>query len=404
MNRILVLTLAFVLALTTGASAEPVEVTAQAKAANAEFLLRATPPSTPAAICLVDTGVNANPDTSGVIARLSLYGLDGADASPSLHGTQMAMLIGAPSNGFGMVGLWPAARIVSVQANQPGQDVFAVDGYIGAVDRCVTQASQHQTKVILVAAASETPVSADDQAALSEVIGKARNRDLNVVAAAGNFGGRPVGTPANTAGVLSVGAACPTSAAGAALLAPGCGIDGADPTNGQPSANQQGTSAAAAIVATALAALRTWRPDLSAATAEHVIRANASPSGLDVAAAFRAAGLPDVVQPPVPPAAPPPPAPPGPHGKPHLPMPKFSVRYKRRVLTIRAANRPARTRMVVRVYRRDSNGRLRSSARREQASATARLRVSRWSRVTVQYRDPSGASVASELAVHTRAK
>ena len=104
------------LAFASSASAEQVEITAQAKAARAEFLLSAIPPGPAAAICLVDTGVNVNPDTSNVIARLSVSG-PASDESPTLHGTQMAMYIGAPLNGFGMVGMWPHAR----DGQRPGQ-------------------------------------------------------------------------------------------------------------------------------------------------------------------------------------------------------------------------------------------------------------------------------------------
>ena len=111
------------LALASSAAAEPIEITAQAKAAKAEFLLRAAPPGAAATICLVDTGVNVNADTTGVVARMAMTGAT-SDQSPSLHGTQMAMFLGAPSNGFGMVGLWPSARVFSVRANEAGQDAY----------------------------------------------------------------------------------------------------------------------------------------------------------------------------------------------------------------------------------------------------------------------------------------
>ena len=103
--------LAFAIALLAAApaAAEPVELTRQAKAAHTEFLLTATPPGPAATICLVDTGVNVNADTAGVIGRLAFTG-EASDQSLTLHGTSMAMFIGAPSNGFGMVGIWPAAQ------------------------------------------------------------------------------------------------------------------------------------------------------------------------------------------------------------------------------------------------------------------------------------------------------
>src|SRR3954449_6740787 len=104
-------------ALASPAAAEYKTTTSQALAAHAEWLPYAPPPPNgAAAVCLVDTGVDLNPDTaSNVIARIALDGGDPSDLSDSKHGTQMAMVMGAPINDWGMVGLWPAVRIVSVR-------------------------------------------------------------------------------------------------------------------------------------------------------------------------------------------------------------------------------------------------------------------------------------------------
>lgn len=416
MNRISVLTAALVLAFAAPASAEPVEVTAQAKAANAEFLLRATPPATPAAICMVDTGVNANPDTASVFLRMSLYGLDGTDASPTLHGTQMAMLMSAPSNGFGMVGLWPGARIVSVQANEPGQDVAIPDGYSTGIDECATRSMTDQVRVILVTFAAETPLTGPERAFLNDAVKRAGELGVNVVVAGGNFDGRPIGAPANAPGALSVGAldattgsVCATSATGTTLLAPGCSIDGAHPTSGQPTTSQQGTSAAAAIVAASLAALRTWRPDLSVSAAAELLVNAAAPTAagrrLDAAATFTAAGLGAIAQPPAPtPTATPSPVPtatPAPK-KPKLVKPRATARLRGRVLTVRSSNRPAGARMRVTVYVRDSKKRFRRTADKTVATSSVRLRVKRWSRVDVRFSDPTGARLTSATTVVKR--
>src|SRR3954468_13634887 len=121
-------TLAAGLALMTAppARAEYKTTTSQALAAHAEWLPYAPPPPNgPAAVCLVDTGVDLNPDTaSNVIARIALDGGDPSDLSPSKHGTQMAMIMGAPINDWGMVGFWPGVRIVSVRASSWGDDRF----------------------------------------------------------------------------------------------------------------------------------------------------------------------------------------------------------------------------------------------------------------------------------------
>ena len=130
--------------LAAPAAAEPVEVTAQAKAAHSTFLLDARPPQV-AAICLVDTGVNDTPDTVGLLARMAFEG-DARDTSPTLHGTLMAGFIGAPRNGYGMVGLWPSARIVSVRANLIGQDAFTPGRYVQAMKRCDANSFSHMEK------------------------------------------------------------------------------------------------------------------------------------------------------------------------------------------------------------------------------------------------------------------
>ena len=277
MIRLLLASIIIALVAAEAAAAEPVEVTAQAKASAADFLLRATPPGPAATICLVDTGVNATPDTPGTVARFSVSG-DVTDQSPTFHGTQMSAFIGAPSNGFGMVGLWPSARILSVRANEAGQDAFTAVNFIKGIQRCSEAATAFDVKVVLMAYSSSLALTAEEAEVLYDEIKGARASGISFVAAAGNHAGGPVGSPANVPGVLSVGATntatgdrCGFSATGALLLAPGCGLDGADPTSGTTLTTQEGTSHAAAVAAAALAALRTWRPDLTPDAAERLL-------------------------------------------------------------------------------------------------------------------------------------
>jgi membrane-anchored mycosin MYCP len=394
------------------AAADQVEITSQAKAAKADFLLRATPPTAAAAICLVDTGVNNNPDTSRVLAHTSVDGGAVVDTSPSLHGTQMAMFIGAPSNGYGMVGLWPSARIVSVRANVPGQDAFIAAGYVYGLRQCQKDAEQYATKVVLLAFSSQSQLSPEESDALATEVTTARSHGISVVAAAGNTAGAPVGTPANVSGALSIGATstgtgnlCDFSATGALLFAPGCVLDGADPATGQPTTGQQGTSHGAAIVAASLAALRTWRPDLTPDDADRLLNdtAAAFPGGrrLDLTAAFTAAGLGAITQPLPPPAPLPPPLPPA--SKQRMPKPKLTIRSrgsgKKRVMTVKASNRPRGARVTIRVYVRGHGGKLRRVAARTRSSSTVRIRVRSWRRVTAGFTDPSGQRLPGPFAV-----
>src|SRR4051795_12757389 len=123
------------------ADAEYKTTTSQALAAHAEWLPYAPPPPNgAAAVCLVDTGVDLNPDTaSNLVARIALDGGDPSDLSPSKHGTQMAMVMGAPINGWGMVGFWPAVRIVSVRAFYSDVQPAPLVAYKNGVDRCLKQ-------------------------------------------------------------------------------------------------------------------------------------------------------------------------------------------------------------------------------------------------------------------------
>jgi hypothetical protein len=83
------------LATRAHAAETPVPV-AQATADHGEFLPFARPPAAPVGVCLVDTGVDLNPDIrSAVICRETIGGGPGGDADPAKHGTLMAMMMAA---------------------------------------------------------------------------------------------------------------------------------------------------------------------------------------------------------------------------------------------------------------------------------------------------------------------
>jgi hypothetical protein len=414
MTRALLIATLATLVLAGPAAAEQVEITAQAKAARAAFLLGATPPGPPAAICMVDTGVNVTPDTTAVIARLALEG-EVTDRSPTLHGTQVAAFIGAARNGYGMVGLWPSARIVSVQANVAHEDRFRAADYVRGIKLCKDAATAYGIKVILLALASPFDVSEEAQIEFGDAVSSARASGISVIAAAGNTAGGTVGTPASLPGILSVGAAdatgarCGFSASGAAILAPGCGIDGAEPSSGSPTSSQQGTSVAAAVTAASLAALRTWRPDLVPDAAEQVLVDTASSRVLDLTSAFTAIGFPPADEPASPQGAPqatPTPTPVVPRQtKRRLPKPRFSVRMRgpagRRVVVVKASNRPARSRLKIEIYVR-RGGKLRRIAADTRPSSTIEIGARSWQRVTARFSDPTGRRLSSRTAVKTR--
>jgi hypothetical protein len=255
---------------------------------------------------LVDTGVNVNPDTEGVVVdRTAIDGGSGNDVSPTTHGTVLAMMAGAPLNGWGMVGTAPRSiQIVSVRILESGQTTFPFSSYAAGITECLQLRQLHNIKVInLSLGTSETP-SGKDYEAVANAVEKANNRGVAVVAAAGNDDGGPVEYPAAYATVLSVGASDTQGGAfctfsnrgeGLRLIAPGCDLDGADPTSGEPDYNYwQGTSESSIIAASALTALESYRPELTPQAAEEALT-GVDGGVLDIAQAFRNEGLGEIV-------------------------------------------------------------------------------------------------------------
>lgn len=292
----------FVVVLTpVTASAEP-GITAQARADGGGFLPYAPPPAQLAGLCLVDTGVDLNPDTEGlVVERTALDGGSGEDVSPTLHGTVLAMMAGAPANGWGMVGTAPhAIRIVSVRILKPGQTTFPYTAYASGITECLELRHKYNIRVINLSLGSSEGGSAEATELVGNAVERAMNYGVAVVAAAGNDDGGPVEDPAAYPDVLSVGATdtqggafCSFSNRGEALrlLAPGCDLDGAEPMTGAQNYNYwQGTSEASVIAASALAALDSYQPGLSAEAAEKDLT-DAHAGALNIAQAFRNAGL-----------------------------------------------------------------------------------------------------------------
>jgi uncharacterized membrane protein len=298
--------------------------TAQAKAMHAEFLTQAPTPAKPGVTCIVDSGVNSNPDTdAAVLDRQTIYPGDGSDGDPdSHHGTYLAMNIAAPANGWGMIGTAPQTRILSIRAIDNGAHTFQSPSYTQGLDRCRSAKSNLGINVetaLLALGHAETDTSADGQAVQSK-IDQLRASGISVVAAAGNDGGG-VQWPARYASAFAIGASdgnagfCSSSSRGPELdlSALGCGDDSALWDTGTP-ATIEGTSTSAGLVAGVLTALRAYKPELTPDQAEQLLMSTADSAGagkvINVAAAFKAAGLGSMVdayQPP-PPVAPPTPA------------------------------------------------------------------------------------------------
>jgi hypothetical protein len=130
------------------ASAEEV-FTSQAAAAHATDSTWIPAPPTRAAVCIIDTGNDPNPDTTNVIARLSVDNGDGLDRNPGHHGTLMSMIASAPYNGFGMVGAAPSINVVSVRASRDGT-TFAGSDLTIAIRACVARRNLYNIKTVAI--------------------------------------------------------------------------------------------------------------------------------------------------------------------------------------------------------------------------------------------------------------
>ncbi|MGN9763637.1 type VII secretion-associated serine protease mycosin [Micromonospora sp. SD12] len=239
-------------------------------------------------VAVVDSGVDRrHPQLTGRV----LDGTDlldaGGDGSRDCagHGTGVASIIAAaPRDGVAFRGLAPGARILPVRVSEQqvvegresGRTVSA-----GDFARAIRWAVDHDADVLNLSV-----VLYVDDPAVRAAIGYAVDRDVVVVAAAGNLhdAGDPRPYPAAYDGVLGVGAIgadgsrAPFSQTGAYvdLVAPGSDVLMAAPGQGHHRA--EGTSYAAPFVAATAALLREYRPELTAAQVAQRIAATVDPA------------------------------------------------------------------------------------------------------------------------------
>ena len=406
--------------------------TVQQTAADALFLQYAPAPPVPGIVCLVDSGVDPNPDTTPILAGSYALSPDTntedelAALNPSLpgghpdgHGTYMAMIAAAPANGWGMVGLAPTSvRVYNLKALAAGQTTFAFSEYAVAIYRCEALSSSMGITVVNLSLGSDTQPTSSELETLENYVQSANAHGLSVVAAAGNEAG-PVQAPADMQGVLGVGASDASSAnvgvtclfsnrgTGLALLAPGCdsqsspgagsGIEIAFSDDGAP-AWAEGTSEAAVIVSAVEASMRAYAPTLTYSQVQGCITsALANGGNLDVAAAFDACGLGSIVSEgmaayqaanssPTQPNTGPPAATLFPAKPAHQPKPRITkIVFKRGRLTIIVAEIPKGLRLRLVVQERGELGRLVTLAQTTTGHRTSTLRVNRWDRIVARF-------------------
>lgn len=243
-------------------------------------------------IAIIDTGVDgSHPDLTGtVIGGTDVSGVGAANGqtpvgTDSNHGTMVAsLLVGhghGPGGGDGIIGVAPAAKILSVSV---GFGVGAVDSD-EQIAKAVRWSADHGADIINMSLTRNTldwPTSWDDAFLY------AMKKGVIIVAAAGNRGSgtTEVGAPATMPGVVVVAgvdqsgnASFDASSQGITLsvAAPSEGLVGAGP--GGAYYSWAGTSGATPIVAGVLALIKASHPGLSAGNIIHRLTATATPKG-----------------------------------------------------------------------------------------------------------------------------
>lgn len=230
---------------------------------------------------VLDTGVGGGaPDLAGSVTSGPDYaaGVDPPGYQPPhLHGTFIASLIAGhgsgPGNAGGVIGVAPAAKILSVRVlpddQEPGLHLYNTSPrYDDAVGKGIMYAVRHGVSVINMSLGSTTPTRG-----LRAAIAYAVSHGVVVVAAAGNSGSAggklsPYSYPAAYPGVIAVAAVGGGGArasfsdqnASVVISAPGVNIVGAAPAGQYVQAS--GTSPASALVAGVATLIRARYPHL----------------------------------------------------------------------------------------------------------------------------------------------
>ncbi len=270
-------------------------------------------------IGVLDTGVDTRvPDLRGSVITGPDYAR-GANPRgyrpPHWHGTFIASLIAGhgsgPGQASGVIGVAPAARILSVRVilddDEPGFPIYNANvHYEDAIASGIRYAVRRGAGVINMSLGS---ASAARQVRLA--VGYAVSHGVVVVASAGNDGAGPgrsrYSYPASFTGVISVGAVDAAHQrasfsdrnASVVICAPGVDVVGASAGGGYLAVN--GTSPASAFVAGVAALIRSRYPRLGPALVRQALVSSARdrPAGgyspgrgfgeVDAAAALRAA-------------------------------------------------------------------------------------------------------------------
>src|SRR3954471_4454750 len=256
------------------------------------------------AVTVVDSGLDVtHPEFAGRPNTVLMNRQTTTDQEEE-HGTEVSSVVGAPNNGFGIVGVYPDALLRVWDASPFG--VLTE----GAAIQGITAAAREGPGVINLSFGGE-----DEDPLLKEAVMFAYRAGSLVVAAGGNEGldGSPKGYPAAYPHVLTVGATnesghvapFSTIAPTVDLAAPGVSIPVAQPLTENPTGYLQvpGTSFSSPLVAGAAAWVWTTRPELDNTQLFELIRRSAvdiGPPGFDTASGYGILSIPSALSFPAP--------------------------------------------------------------------------------------------------------
>ena len=254
------------------------------------------PPPAGVPVTVIDTGLDlTHPEFKGRPNTTALNPQTVA-SSDDFHGTAVSSVVGAPSNGVGLVGVYPQAAL---------QEWDFGEGSLSEILAALDAAAKRGRTVINISGGFP-----GFDALLEQGVDRALRRGAIVVASVGNDRdrGNPSFVPASLPHVLTVGATDQNDhfaffsnrSSALDLAAPGVAIPVAVPTIYDASgyASFDGTSFSAPLVAGAAAWVWTVRPQLDPTQLEDVMRNSArdvGPKGWDPDTGFGILSIPEAL-------------------------------------------------------------------------------------------------------------
>jgi subtilisin family serine protease len=236
------------------------------------------PPGPGIPLTIVDSGLDSSHPEFAGRPNLTLLNTQTTFGREENHGTEVSSVAAAPTNGVGVVGVYPQANLRIWDAS-PVRGITNTQAILG-----IERAAQDGAGVVNMSWGSDRRDSFIEQAIL-----RGLRQGVLFVAASGNGReqGSPAEYPASLPHVLTVGASdeqndvtvFSTASAGMDIVAPGQDIPVADPRADGGYGGGAGTSFSAPIVSGAAAWIWTQRPTLDNTQMFDLLRSSATDLG-----------------------------------------------------------------------------------------------------------------------------